>query len=304
MLARFSAGALAISPYALGHHRGHTPWRASTTSPRRSSARSNRKLPRAHEHRAGGGLPRRPGCHSGRPMFAGRGAPTPPPKWMLQNPPHRCMRGKGRVHRPWALHDAASAAHPARRHATGLRAHARLVAVGVGLAPLRPVRQRPGVDPAYRAARPVSALQRSDANTPQIDDLYLDQLWPRPRSCRPGISSATSRAENPPSSCPSWWRQHPRREHRAYASSARIVPPRRARRRGYPSLTSPIVLSDRHNAYMVLFPARDNRGHRFLDMRAGTVAVEATTSAPRRCGDSNGVCRSSTTSTAQRRSTG
>ncbi|MEE8525047.1 MAG: cytochrome c biogenesis protein CcdA, partial [Thermoanaerobaculia bacterium] len=43
----------------------------------------------------------------------------------------------------------------------------------------------------------------------------------------------------------------------------------------YPSLSEPIVLSQHHNAYMLLFPARDQRGERFLDYAAGNLVVEA-----------------------------
>jgi cytochrome c biogenesis protein CcdA len=43
----------------------------------------------------------------------------------------------------------------------------------------------------------------------------------------------------------------------------------------YPSLTEPIVLSDHHNVYLVLFPSRDHHGNPFLDYADGTLALEA-----------------------------
>jgi cytochrome c biogenesis protein CcdA len=43
----------------------------------------------------------------------------------------------------------------------------------------------------------------------------------------------------------------------------------------YPSLSEPIVLSQHHNAYMLLFPSRDQRGERFLEGASGSLVVEA-----------------------------
>ncbi len=43
----------------------------------------------------------------------------------------------------------------------------------------------------------------------------------------------------------------------------------------YPSLTEPIVLSQHHNAYLLLFPGRDNTGVRFIDQKEGAVTLEA-----------------------------
>jgi cytochrome c-type biogenesis protein len=43
----------------------------------------------------------------------------------------------------------------------------------------------------------------------------------------------------------------------------------------YPALTSPIVLSDHHNAYMILFPARDGHGNPLLEQKSGRLTVEA-----------------------------
>ena len=58
---------------------------------------------------------------------------------------------------------------------TAPRARWGLVAVGIGLLLLFALFASGLIlIPRYRAAHPVSALQRSDANTAQIDDLYLD----------------------------------------------------------------------------------------------------------------------------------
>lgn len=131
--------------------------------------------------------------------------------------------------------------------------------------------------PRYRAAHPVSALQRSDANTSQIDDLYLDLTLVTPAFLQTRHLGRYFEGREPATILPvlvgvnthTGSIEHMHHLHGSFL----LVGPDGER---YPSLTSPIVLSEHHNAYMVLFPARDNHGRRFLDMEAGTVAVEAT----------------------------
>ncbi len=158
------------------------------------------------------------------------------------------------------------------------RARWGLVAVGVGLLLLFALFVSGLVlIPRYRAAHPVSALQRSDANTAQIDDLYLDLTLATPAFLRTRHLERYFEGRKPATILPvlvgvnthTGSIEHMHHLHGSFL----LVGPDGER---YPSLTSPIVLSEHHNAYMVLFPARDNHGHRFLDMRAGTVAVEAT----------------------------
>ncbi len=130
--------------------------------------------------------------------------------------------------------------------------------------------------PRYRAAHPVSALQRSDANTAQIDDLYLDLTLATPAFLRTRRLDRYFEGRDPAAVLPvlvgvnthTGSIEHMHHLHGHFF----LVGPDGER---YPALTSPIVLSEHHNAYMVLFPARDNHGERFLDMHAGTVTVEA-----------------------------
>lgn len=131
--------------------------------------------------------------------------------------------------------------------------------------------------PRYRAAHPVSALQRSDANTSQIDDLYLDLTLVTPAFLQSRHLDRYFEGREPATILPvlvgvnthTGSIEHMHHLHGSFF----LVGPDGER---YPSLTSPIVLSEHHNAYMVLFPARDNHGRRFLEMNAGAIAVEAT----------------------------
>jgi cytochrome c biogenesis protein CcdA len=156
-------------------------------------------------------------------------------------------------------------------------AHWGLVAVGVGLLILFALFVSGLVlIPRYRAAHPASALQRSDADTAQIDDLYLDLTLVTPAFMRTRHLDRYFEGREPATILPVLVGVNTHTgsiEHMHHLSgSFFLVGPDGER---YPSLTSPIVLSEHHNAYMVLFPARDNHAERFLDMQAGTVAVEA-----------------------------
>jgi hypothetical protein len=158
-------------------------------------------------------------------------------------------------------------------------AHARwgLVAVGAGLLLLFALFASGLVlIPRYRAAHPVSVLQRSDADTAQIDDLYLDLTLATPAFLETRHLDRYFEGRDPATILPVLVGVNTHTgsiEHMHHLSgSFLLVGPDGER---YPSLTSPIVLSEHHNAYMVLFPARDNHGRRFLDMQAGAIAVEA-----------------------------
>jgi cytochrome c biogenesis protein CcdA len=157
------------------------------------------------------------------------------------------------------------------------RARWGLVAVGIGLLLLFALFASGLVlIPRYRAAHPVSALQRSDANTAQIDDLYLDLTLATPAFLQTRHLGRYFEGRDPVTILPvlvgvnthTGSIEHMHHLHGNFF----LIGPDGER---YPALTSPIVLSEHHNAYMVLFPARDNHGRRFLDMQGGTVAVEA-----------------------------
>jgi len=157
------------------------------------------------------------------------------------------------------------------------RARWGLVAVGIGLLLLFALFASGLVlIPRYRAAHPVSALQRSDANTAQIDDLYLDLTLATPAFLQTRHLGRYFEGRDPVTILPvlvgvnthTGSIEHMHHLHGNFF----LIGPDGER---YPALTSPIVLSEHHNAYMVLFPARDNHGRRFLDMQGGIVAVEA-----------------------------
>jgi cytochrome c biogenesis protein CcdA len=129
--------------------------------------------------------------------------------------------------------------------------------------------------PRYRAAHPVSALQRSDADRVQIDDLYLDMTLVTPGFMK---SRKLERyiERDPGSVLPILVGLNTHTGNISHMHHLQgnffLVGPDGVR---YPSLTSPIVLSEHHDAYMVLFPARDNRGNLLLDNTHGTLTVEA-----------------------------
>jgi cytochrome c-type biogenesis protein len=130
--------------------------------------------------------------------------------------------------------------------------------------------------PRFQAAHPPTALQRSDANRTQLDDLYLDltlatpsfvesrrlgrYLGDRdPRLVLPilvGLNTHTGTIEH---------------LHHLPGGVTLIGPDERR----YPAISEPIVLSQHHNAYLLLFPASDHRGEAFLGLEEGALAVEA-----------------------------
>ncbi len=129
--------------------------------------------------------------------------------------------------------------------------------------------------PRYRAIHPPTPLQQSDANSVQVDDIYLDLTLVTPsfmhtrhleryvdhdlKSVLPilvGIN--THRGDI----------SHMHHLHGSFF----LIGKDDTR---YPSLSAPIVLSEHHDAYMILFPSRDDRGRAFLNGDAGKLVVEA-----------------------------
>jgi cytochrome c biogenesis protein CcdA len=130
--------------------------------------------------------------------------------------------------------------------------------------------------PRYRAAHPVSALQRSDADKAPVDDLYLDLTLVTPEFLASRKLERYIEGRDPATVLPVLVGVNTHTgtiEHMHHlAGTFFLVGPDGHR---YPALTSPIVLSQHHNAYMVLFPARDDHGARLLDRAEGRLAVEA-----------------------------
>jgi len=131
--------------------------------------------------------------------------------------------------------------------------------------------------PRYQAAHPYSDLQRSDANQVHLDDLFLDVtlVTPEFRSGRNLDRYFADRAPDTVLPVLVGLNTHTGdigHMMRLPGEVALVGPSGES----YPALTEPIVMSQHHNAYMLLFPARDNRGARFLDMTSGTLTVRAT----------------------------
>lgn len=131
--------------------------------------------------------------------------------------------------------------------------------------------------PRFQAAHPVSPLQRSDANRVSVDDLYLDLTLVTPEFATTRKLDRYLGGHSPESVLPVLVgvNTHTGTIHHMHHLGGKfeLVGPDQAR---YPSLDQPIVLTTHHNAYMLLFPSRDNHGHRFLDGGPTTLAVEAT----------------------------
>jgi cytochrome c biogenesis protein CcdA len=131
--------------------------------------------------------------------------------------------------------------------------------------------------PRYRAAKLADQLQRSDADRVKLEDLYLDVTLVTPSFWKSRRLERYLGNRDPQSVLPflvgvnvhtgSVGHLH------HLSGNFTLIGPDQVR---YPSLTEPIVLSDHHNVYLVLFPSRDNRGEPFLDHSQGTLALEAT----------------------------
>ncbi|MDH3402524.1 MAG: hypothetical protein OES32_12540 [Acidobacteriota bacterium] len=131
--------------------------------------------------------------------------------------------------------------------------------------------------PRYRATYPASALQRSDADRVAIDDLYLDLTIVTPKFLASRDLERFLGDRQPETVLPLIVGVNAHKgsiEHMHHLDGdVHLVGADGAR---YPALTEPIVLTDHHNAYMMLFPPRDNGGRPFLHQGEGSIVVEAT----------------------------
>ncbi len=131
--------------------------------------------------------------------------------------------------------------------------------------------------PRYQAANPPSALQRSDADRVRLDDLYLDLTLVTPSFLQDRNLERYFGDRDPESVLPLLVGLNAHTgdigHMREFPGAVSLIGPDGNR---YPAITEPIVMSQHHNAYMLLFPARANTGDRFLDYQEGVLAVEAT----------------------------
>lgn len=130
--------------------------------------------------------------------------------------------------------------------------------------------------PRYQATHPPSYLQRSDADRVRVDDLYLDVTLVTPSFLRSRKLEPYLGERDPDSVLPVLVGLN---THTGDIGHMHHLPGRLELvdpdGRRYPALTEPIVLSQHHNAYMLLFPGRSQDGSRFVEMERGTLAVEA-----------------------------
>lgn len=132
------------------------------------------------------------------------------------------------------------------------------------------------VIPRYRAANPAMALQRSDADRVAIDDLYLDLTLVTPGFMQTRNLERYLGERDPASVLPVLVGVNAHTgsiEHMYHLDGELFVLGSDGSR--YPALTEPIVLTQHHNAYLLLFPPRDNHGLSFLDEGQGAVRIEA-----------------------------
>jgi len=131
--------------------------------------------------------------------------------------------------------------------------------------------------PRYRAAYPASALQRSDADRVAIDDLYLDLTMVTPKFLDSRDLERFLGEREAGTVLPLIVGVNAHKGSIAHMhhldGDVHLVGADGAR---YPALTEPIVLTEHHNAYMLLFPPRDNHGRPFLHEGEGSIVVEAT----------------------------
>jgi len=153
-----------------------------------------------------------------------------------------------------------------------------LITVGLGFAFLAAlVVSGLALIPRFQAAHPISPLQRSDANRVSVDDMYLDITLVTPQFAATRKLDRYMNGHSLKSVLPILVgvNTHTGTIHHMnhLAGNFELLGPDGAR---YPSLAQPIVLTTHHNAYMVLFPSRDNHGRPFLDNGKGSLVVEAT----------------------------
>lgn len=130
--------------------------------------------------------------------------------------------------------------------------------------------------PRYRATYPASDLQRSDADRVAIDDLYLDLTLVTPKflASRDLERYLGGRAAESVFPVIVGVNTHTGSiEHMHHLEGDLFIVGADGSR--YPALTEPIVLTEHHNAYMLLFPPRDNHGKPFLDQSQDRIVLEA-----------------------------
>jgi cytochrome c biogenesis protein CcdA len=129
--------------------------------------------------------------------------------------------------------------------------------------------------PRYRAEHPPTPLQQSDADRVRIDDIYLDLTLATPAFIRTRhlqrFVDRDLKGVLPILVGINTHRGDISHLHHLHGNFLLIG----ADGTRYPSLSAPIVLSEHHDAYMILFPSRDNHGMPFLSGRPGKLAVEA-----------------------------
>jgi len=131
--------------------------------------------------------------------------------------------------------------------------------------------------PRYQAANPVSDLQRSDADQVRVDDLYLDVTLVTPSFLQTRELARYLGDHNADAVLPVLVGLNTHTgdigHMHHFPGTLALIGPDGDR---YPAISEPIVVSQHHNAYMLLFPARSNRGVPFLEEGSGTLAIEAT----------------------------
>ncbi len=131
--------------------------------------------------------------------------------------------------------------------------------------------------PRYRAANPASDLQLSDADRVSIDDLYLDLTIVTPKFLASRNLERFLGGHEADTVLPLIVGVNAHKgsiEHMHHLDGdVHLLDTDGAR---YPALTEPIVLTEHHNAYMLLFPPRDNHGSPFLHAEEGSIVVEVT----------------------------
>lgn len=130
--------------------------------------------------------------------------------------------------------------------------------------------------PRYRAANPAIALQRSDADRVAIDDLYLDLTLVTPRFMADRDLDRYLGDREAGAVLPLLVGVNTHKgsiEHMHHLDGDLFLVGSDGAR--YPALSEPIVVTEHHNAYMILFPPRDNLGNSFLERSEGSIVVEA-----------------------------
>lgn len=129
--------------------------------------------------------------------------------------------------------------------------------------------------PRFQAAHPFTAYQKSDADRSAIDDMFLDVTLVTPQFLQSRNLGRYLGDRDPDQVLPVLVGVNTHSGNLACIQHVDghffLVGPDGA---DYPSVADPIVMSEHHNAYMILFPSRDNLGRRFLEMKRGRLTVQ------------------------------